>query len=162
MLPRNDIFSHIFVSAWRREIIFTFWLVQHLQLKLFSSLRHSGLAPTFHLTLFCYAFHVQSGIINFQPKRSILRWRGNKMRKIVSEFSTKKFTAFPLYENKLKTASDKYGVHFNVNVKTLILEPTTVLLYEVYREFTWSYKSEKESTKISGLYFLWNNSIVLC
>lgn len=51
VLPRNYNFSYIFVSAWRREMIFTSWLVQHLQLKLFSSLRHSGLAPTFHVTL---------------------------------------------------------------------------------------------------------------
>jgi len=80
-------------------------------------LASSGLAPTFHLTLFCYAFHVQSGIINFQPKRSILRRRGNKMRKIISEVSMKKFSALPLYENKLETAPGKYEVCFNVTVQ---------------------------------------------
>lgn len=87
MPPGHYISCYIFDPTWRREIIFTSWLVQHLHPKLFSSMYYSGLASTFHLTPFCFALHVQSGIINFQPKRSILILRANKMRKIISEVS---------------------------------------------------------------------------
>lgn len=92
------------------------WLLLHLQLKTLSSLHHSGPAPTFHLTLFCSAFPVQSGTISFQLKQSILRLRRSKIRKIVSENSVEKFTALPFYENKLAAASGKYEGFINGNV----------------------------------------------
>lgn len=98
-------------------MICTSWLVQQLQLKKFSSLRHPGPVPTIHLALLCYTFPVQSGTIDFQPRRSILRLRGHEMRKIVSEVSVKKFTALPLYENKRQAASGKYEGFFNGNVQ---------------------------------------------
>lgn len=43
--------------------------------------------------------------------------KGNQMRKIVSEVSMKKFTALPLYENKLEAASGKCELCFNVTVQ---------------------------------------------
>lgn len=39
------------------------------------------------------------------------------MRKMVSEISMKKFTALPLYENKVEAAPGKYKICFNVNVQ---------------------------------------------
>lgn len=68
----------------------------------------------------------------------------------------KMYTALPLYENKLEAASGKYNVCFNVSLqeRPYSLNLSQSCSVKSAQSLHGSYKSGRENTEISGLYFL--------